>query len=135
MGSRGIWGFRVGFRGSKGDLRVREEFWGFQGGNWEVQERNFGLRRRIFLKDFGECLAAPPGIWGFGRDWGVSRRDFRVLSPIPGSPRLLTEAGQERERRRRGQELAKLREWRRDEERRRAAEERRRDRAEERAAR
>ncbi|XP_056366295.1 UBX domain-containing protein 1 [Oenanthe melanoleuca] len=49
--------------------------------------------------------------------------------------KLLSEAGQERERRRRGQELARLREWRRDEERRRAAEERRRDRAEERAAR
>ncbi|XP_014118324.1 PREDICTED: UBX domain-containing protein 1 isoform X2 [Pseudopodoces humilis] len=48
---------------------------------------------------------------------------------------LLSEAGRERERRRRGQELAKLREWRRDEERRRAAEERRRERAEERAAR
>ncbi|KAM4880091.1 UBX domain-containing protein 1 [Sylvia borin] len=71
--------------------------------------------------------------------------DLGALSSILGGPRqppeedetqkLLTEAGQERERRRRGQELAKLREWRRDEERRRAAEERRRDRAEERAAR
>ncbi|XP_050843949.1 UBX domain-containing protein 1 isoform X3 [Serinus canaria] len=53
----------------------------------------------------------------------------------PAMDWALSEAGQERERRRRGQELAKLREWRRDEERRRAAEERRRDRAEERAAR
>ncbi|XP_041876923.1 UBX domain-containing protein 1 isoform X1 [Corvus kubaryi] len=72
--------------------------------------------------------------------------DLGGLPSILGAPRqppaeedetqkLLTEAGQERERRRRGQELAKLREWRRDEERRRAAEERRRDRAEERAAR
>ncbi|KAM7028192.1 UBX domain-containing protein 1 [Acridotheres tristis] len=72
--------------------------------------------------------------------------DLGALTSILGAPRqppaeedetqkLLTEAGQERERRRRGQELAKLREWRRDEERRRAAEERRRDRAEERAAR
>ncbi|TRZ09924.1 hypothetical protein HGM15179_017183 [Zosterops borbonicus] len=71
--------------------------------------------------------------------------DLGALTSILGGARappeedetqkLLTEAGQERERRRRGQELSKLREWRRDEERRRAAEERRRDRAEERAAR
>uniref|UniRef100_A0A8C3U6C7 UBX domain protein 1 n=1 Tax=Catharus ustulatus TaxID=91951 RepID=A0A8C3U6C7_CATUS len=111
--------------------------WG-SGGIWGVSGRELGGPGEEFRaseKDFGECLAAPPGIWGFGRDSGVSRRDFGVLSPIRGSPRLLTEAGQERERRRRGQELTKLREWRRDEERRRAAEERRRDRAEERAAR
>ncbi|XP_058717565.1 UBX domain-containing protein 1 isoform X2 [Poecile atricapillus] len=56
-------------------------------------------------------------------------------APEDETQKLLSEAGRERERRRRGQELAKLREWRRDEERRRAAEERRRERAEERAAR
>ncbi|XP_071277085.1 UBX domain-containing protein 1 isoform X2 [Agelaius tricolor] len=104
-----------------------------------------------------------PGIWGSGLFWGsgfgaqflgvqgdlvVQDFGFRVILGVPGyfgfriadfgsfpARRALSEAGQERERRRRGQELSKLREWRRDEERRRAAEERRRDRAEERAAR
>ncbi|XP_071277088.1 UBX domain-containing protein 1 isoform X4 [Agelaius tricolor] len=83
-----------------------------------------------------------PGIWGSGL-FGVVQFlgvpgyfGFRIadFGSFPAR-RALSEAGQERERRRRGQELSKLREWRRDEERRRAAEERRRDRAEERAAR
>ncbi|XP_041275810.1 UBX domain-containing protein 1 [Onychostruthus taczanowskii] len=80
----------------------------------------------------------PGGIWGsgFGVQDDLGVQDFGVQGAFLGRPpRALSEAGQERERRRRGQELAKLREWRRDEERRRAAEERRRDRAEERAAR
>ncbi|XP_032533454.1 UBX domain-containing protein 1 isoform X1 [Chiroxiphia lanceolata] len=76
----------------------------------------------------------PPG---FGIPGGIPPNlgGLRQPQEEDETQKLLLAAGQERERRRRGQELSRLREWRRDEERRRAAEERRRDRAEERAAR
>nr|XP_030116380.3 UBX domain-containing protein 1 [Taeniopygia guttata] len=74
----------------------------------------------------------PPGLGALPLGLGGPRQP---PGPEDETQKLLSEAGQERERRRRGQELAKLREWRRDEERRRAAEERRRERAEEWAAR
>uniref|UniRef100_A0A674H5J8 UBX domain protein 1 n=1 Tax=Taeniopygia guttata TaxID=59729 RepID=A0A674H5J8_TAEGU len=94
---------------------------------------NRGVEQAMDWVGFGLFLVSFFGY--FWEGFGVGFRVFLEYSGCFWGPRLLSEAGQERERRRRGQELAKLREWRRDEERRRAAEERRRERAEEWAAR